>query len=336
MNENDYAVVIGVDHYPDFAPLNGAVNDAKKVHEWLLAPDGGALLKDNCKLIVSGQNNDIPIQDTIDQAFAEIIQKIGNTEGRRLYFYFSGHGMSDFDAEDIAMCLRRWSATMRRSAISCRKYRRTLQTSGRFAELVFWIDCCRIRNIRSGGMEPTFDWPRPADSASETRYFLGFATSYLNPSFEVEAGAAAGEEYEGIFTRVLLAGLKGGAAKDGQVTAQSLKEYLDVNVPRWANENNRHQTPDVSYNFLHDQLPIIGNAKKASDINVRFSFSPSRIGGIELVDKGLNPVHQSSVDDWPEAILLEPGDYEIIDLVNNESKRFKVSMVSGLEVRYEF
>ncbi|KAA3624791.1 MAG: hypothetical protein DWQ02_22625, partial [Bacteroidetes bacterium] len=38
---NDFALVIGIDDYPDFRSLNGAINDAEDFAHWLMDHDSG-------------------------------------------------------------------------------------------------------------------------------------------------------------------------------------------------------------------------------------------------------------------------------------------------------
>ena len=41
MATNDYAVVVGINHYPGLSDLKGAENDARAFQDWLVRKDGG-------------------------------------------------------------------------------------------------------------------------------------------------------------------------------------------------------------------------------------------------------------------------------------------------------
>lgn len=40
----DFGLVIGIEHYPSFRSLHGAVGDARRFHEWLCSSDGGSVV----------------------------------------------------------------------------------------------------------------------------------------------------------------------------------------------------------------------------------------------------------------------------------------------------
>ena len=53
-NEEDYGLVVGVDHYPEYRSLRGACADAKIFYTWLSDNDeGGGVPEDNRRLLLS-------------------------------------------------------------------------------------------------------------------------------------------------------------------------------------------------------------------------------------------------------------------------------------------
>jgi len=48
--------VVGVDHYPRFRSLQGAVADATRFHAWLCDADGGDLALQHSRLVLSKPN----------------------------------------------------------------------------------------------------------------------------------------------------------------------------------------------------------------------------------------------------------------------------------------
>src|SRR5215213_438392 len=104
--ENDYAVVIGLNDYPQFGsqgrPLAGAIADAQRFTDWLCDTDtGGGLPAANCKKILSVPDPLGPNKLVIDLALGSVITDARAAGGgRRLYFYFSGHGQAR-SAQDV-------------------------------------------------------------------------------------------------------------------------------------------------------------------------------------------------------------------------------------------
>jgi hypothetical protein len=99
VNPDHFALVIGIDHYPVFRCLKGAVNDALEFYKWLLEDSGGGLVEANCRKLLSPDapqcspqdyekctwaekhpctwfptgNKRKPIQDDIDDACRELL-----------------------------------------------------------------------------------------------------------------------------------------------------------------------------------------------------------------------------------------------------------------------
>ena len=98
---DDYAIVIGLNDYPQFGsqgrPLAGAIEDAERFATWLKdTKTGGGLPQDNCKEILSTPDPLAPNKLGIDLALGSLITQAKVAGGgRRLYFYFSGHGQAE-------------------------------------------------------------------------------------------------------------------------------------------------------------------------------------------------------------------------------------------------
>src|SRR5262245_35036303 len=91
----DFALVVGVDDYPRFRSLRGARRDAERFYEWVTAAGGGAVNAEHARLIRSQPEPAAPLQHQIDDALLELMEAADRQRGgRRLYFYFSGHGAS--------------------------------------------------------------------------------------------------------------------------------------------------------------------------------------------------------------------------------------------------
>ena len=60
MNEQHYALVIGIDRYPDISDLHSARKDAESFFNWLIDPNLGAVPKENIRLITTDDTETPP------------------------------------------------------------------------------------------------------------------------------------------------------------------------------------------------------------------------------------------------------------------------------------
>jgi hypothetical protein len=221
----DFGLVVGVDHYPWFRSLHGAVTDATAFHEWLCHRDGGGIEARNARLIASRPDPAAPLQDEVDENLVEIVRAadaIGG--GRRLYFHFSGHGASspDESCEDVALLLARWSRSLARLALSTDEYRGALGGMGLFDEIVVTLDCCRTATVRAVGLPPLITI-EPVSKRCPTRTFIAYATEAGRSAFETYDHGA----WQGVFTHTLLTILR---RSPSGVTAVELKRALEHEV----------------------------------------------------------------------------------------------------------
>ncbi len=225
----DYALVIGVNDYPKVRSLQGAIADARAFADWLASADGGRLPGANVRTIVSTQEPLAPIGHEINDALEDILERANKTGGRRFYFYFSGHGCVGDRASDISLCLANWSELRRRAALSSDAWLDVVVRSGAFAEVAFFLDCCRVWAARAVGLPPHIDFARPVEREEPTRVFVAYATEFQRVA--VESSRDESDGVRGNFTRALLRGLSGYAANDDNgVTAEDLKNYLERQV----------------------------------------------------------------------------------------------------------
>ena len=156
--DTDFGLVVGVDHYPRFRSLQGAVADATRFHAWLCEADGGGVAPENVRLVVSRPDPVAPLQDEMDEQLLELVTAADAIHGgRRLYFHFSGHGAGspNESGEDVALLLAKWSRNLARLALSIDEYRGALGGMGIFEEIVVSLDCCRTTAERAIGLPPT-------------------------------------------------------------------------------------------------------------------------------------------------------------------------------------
>ncbi|WP_294823242.1 caspase family protein [uncultured Flavobacterium sp.] len=255
----EYAIIIGINHYTPvnkrgLQTLGGAIPDAEKIYEWIRSETGGGVPEQNAFLIVSQDNPLNPIKHQIDEVISGITHQIleRGVAAKRLYFYFAGHGLAVEDDDDNnGLCMANWNEIDKDiAALSSSDYRKKFKTGGLFQEIVMWLDCCRQVQVlfhpQGGGVHRYGLTQNPV-------YMKALAAQYENEAFEVSGPKG---EKRGVFTEVLLEGLTGGADVDGQITAQSLTNYLYKHVPTRAQSYGYSQVPEI-YGNHHEQNPII-------------------------------------------------------------------------------
>jgi uncharacterized caspase-like protein len=260
-NELDFALVVGINDYPRYRPLAGAVSDAHKFAQWVTDQEtGGGLPQDNCKLVLSTPDPLQPEHTDIDDALDAIL-RTARSGGRRFYFYFSGHGLSRSQTNSL-LCLTEWAETRNR-ALDASDYLNCIAAAGVFQEIVFLTDCCRVRVPQARGLPCTIAMPLPKNKA-ETRFFLAYAAEVFTQAFEDRNEQG---EMQGNFTRVLLDGLSGGAADEqGGVTPVKLKEYLNRRLPQLTNFK---QKPEV-LDGLSESTRFGSALPKPTAVHIRF------------------------------------------------------------------
>ncbi|MDR6967073.1 hypothetical protein J2X31_001073 [Flavobacterium arsenatis] len=312
-NLNDYAVVVGVSHYSGLATLKGPEGDAYDFRKWLLEDDGGSILQKNCHLILSTEDLQSPIQHTIDLKFAAILKELDGKEnpGRRLYFYFSGHGLG-VEWNDTALVLPPWSETFRNYALSSSRYLKTLIESGYFEEVLVFLDCCRNRMVGVTGASPYFGNVRPEPGQCGCYGFS--ATEFDNKAFEALIQPGNGNQLDnsrtrGLFTTALLNGLKGGAEQNGEITTVTLADYLKRELPELAKKKQKMQIPTFYVESHLPELTIIA-AHPPKEIVLLINFI-THGEYIYLEDSNLEVLKEGDFTTGPWSVPVQKGLYAI-------------------------
>ena len=81
-NRDHYALVVGIDRYRSFSPLEGAVNDANHFISWLASPTGGDVPEGNITKLLSDGATFEPSFDVIVDEVASYIEQF-ESNGRR-------------------------------------------------------------------------------------------------------------------------------------------------------------------------------------------------------------------------------------------------------------
>lgn len=282
---DDRAIIVGIRDYPDqsFPPLRGPVNDAIQFYEWVTADDGGRLPKERATLIVSDYEGPEetrpevlgkpvpkeasgaePAWKRIDTAFRELRKECrGRRIGRRLYFYFSGHGLSIRRGHCGLYCAD--ATRVENTYFPCTTQVDWLIDAGAFAEILMFADCCR--NRRPTGSDLWSVQPIGGDPRKVQAVFLMAAQDGLSAKEKRLQGKT-----HGVFTWALLNALKGGAADErGRITVQKLVTYVATAMPDLLSAEER-EDPEVSTYpepVFHPPLPLpdfeIATARRKPD-----------------------------------------------------------------------
>ncbi|MBP2294999.1 caspase family protein [Azospirillum rugosum] len=327
---DDHAIVVGINRYhPDFPALQGAVNDATLFHAWLIDPLGGGLNPDHARLICSDPaaavGNLKPIRDEIEDELVKFYMKkndiayIGKPVGRRLYLYFSGHGVTPQQPsyEDCALLMANSIPLMLR-ALPGRLTYEVLRKAPLFREVVLFMDCCREV---AGAVKADTNLP-PGDPTAgpQANGLYGFAARWGAQTAERELPHPLDPKepplWQGVFTHTLLKGLTTATDEDGQITADSLKSFIrravqDLLPP----ENN--QRPEINYDDSFG--PIVFGVGRP--VEVRVSLTPPTVGFRVLNGKGLanlNPAVET-VGENRFTVKLRPAGYVFEGLAGDGS-----------------
>lgn len=340
--KNDFALIIGINDYTPpgdngLRTLGGAIGDANDFEKWILSKDGGNVPRKNCKKIISKPMPLKPIQKQIDDAYLKIDDLVSNgvRQARRFYFYFSGHGVGLMnEANEIALCLANWSEKRRHEALGVELYKKTIKQYGYFDEMIFVLDCCRNTKININPAHPSFGVPMQGPNAGKTKLFTAYATQYQDQSYEAEEENL---EMRGVFTKVLLNGLKGDASDEiGVITADGLKDYLLKQAPIEAQKRGFKQIPQIVVDSFAKDTPFISLVDfQSKNITCYINFSDTRNGDIELIDNsGVIGSYNASKNKNIQ-ISLAKGLYLLRDTVTDENYPIQV-LPSNEEIYVNF
>lgn len=320
----DYALVIGLNHYEDrsLSNLNGAIKDAEEMRKWFIDPDKGGIDENNCEIVISSENPINPRKHIIDDALESIYLKAQtNGGGRRLYFYFSGHGFSH-KMEDNTLVISDWLNPIRfNNALNSKKYMEVIQESGVFKEILFFLDCCRTRKIKCQGQGPQLGFARPDDNQPPAQNVIAFAAEYNNPAYEAQHNIDNNGIVRSYFTKALLEGL--GGAEDakndqGEVTLNRLSKYTTKRTMDIARAFNHSQKPKFLNHFDDDPVLVTYPVNETDQLITLTIISELSNFNFKIENSLLEEVSQHTYNDTPLTISLPKDIYSITNLTTND------------------
>lgn len=325
-NEEDYALVVGIDRYPALRSLEAAERDALEFVRWLKDEEGGGLPVENIKLIVSSQFNsevEVPLHRTqpdqadIDFALTEMGVGMRSRVGRRLYFFFAGHGLGpSFD--DVAMVMANASQQLLNHSIGLRDYRSYLIDAAPFDEVVFLLDCCREFSNKVIPRGPGLTQNQNQARAFSVQDFLVLAAEYGRKAFEETEGTSEGKQ--GILSTAVREGLIEGKAADaeGRITAASLRKYLLGRVPELATAAQLRQVPRIP-SAPEEMVLATVRAPDVPLTTLTITAADGLSGDLILRRGDRTIVEQRPISQTPWTIELPPNLYKIEHTESDQS-----------------
>lgn len=336
MAKDDYALVVGINAYPELTDLKGPVDDAERFADWLRTTPGVEVPEKNIHRLLTkifhppgptSYKDAHPTGSDFLVYLAGLLdsknQADGGRQGRRLYLYFSGHGFQGKDLYDIAI----YSATAIKRLglydhIGGHRYLESIRQKGWFEELVLIMDCCRDLELTKIVAEPSLPGFASAGAASK-RLYCAFGASYGQKANEspLPDGTTGG-----VFTYLLIESLNNAPADAaGRVTARQVTDHF-FNV--W------DQHP-LTKNISRPEIPggadegfvwytRVGGTVPLVDVNLVVpgateGSSVSFLTGSPLTEEKRGIVVQGAC-----SVRLPPGLYKVVLVETGRSKLLEV------------
>lgn len=200
------ALVVGIDSYPHF-PLDGCVNDAEAM---------ALLLEDNAD---GSPNFSVKLKCNV-QTKAELLKDLHSLfkegESDIALFYFSGHGTDEMAGQIVTPDFNGYDM-----GISMNDILQLANTSTSRNKIII-LDCCYSGKLGDFSAIDTSD------------AIIGKGVTILTASNRDEVAIEDKITGHGVFTELLIQGLKGGAADvSGNITPASLYSFVDQSLGVW-------------------------------------------------------------------------------------------------------
>ena len=319
MANNDYAVVVGINNYPDSSldSLEGPENDAKAFREWLMSPDGGNVPNNNIAIILSSDFPDgKPTTDDIDHVIEEkffsnndFIGDCVSKVGRRLYIFMAGHGITPRafhqSMGEVALLAANAGRLKMGHHIAGKSYSGWVINAALFEEVVLLMDCCRDRYDRAPLRNPPWDIIECSEGRN-VRLFTGFSTQWTKKANEGEIHGIV----RGYFSTAVLEGLRNATDEKGRITASSLRDFV-FNYMSELVADSEYQEPEMNFDL-----------RSAGDRGIIFrKGAETRRTPVVISFRELDPQMTT--------LVLDGDDFEVVESREQGAGDWEIQLESG-------
>lgn len=231
---NKFAVVVGVEKYASLPPADFADHDAEAVRNHLIAL---GFAPRHIKFL-HGQS---ATRSKMAAYIEDWLPKNVNSEST-VFFYYSGHGSPNAKTgQGYLVPVDGDPEYLDRTGYSLSElYKRLGNLPAKHVFVA--LDSCFSG---AGGRSVLAKGARPLVTKINLDPMSGSKIVTLAAAKGDQISGTLSEQEHGVFTYYMLKGLNGAAAKNGEVTAQSLYHYLKPKVEDAASLDNRDQVPQL-------------------------------------------------------------------------------------------
>jgi hypothetical protein len=334
--EDDWALIVGINSYPmaGVDPLEGAVHDAKEFCRCVIDPQGGDVPNNHAELLTSphpaAPGLPRPVFSEIRQFFENLIYDLQNTNGRRLYLYLSGHGISPSGQESVrnaALLMANARAPNFWDSFAGNVWAEGARSAALFREVVLIMDCCR--DVQNNATIIPHMFGNPVDDSRDCRLIEIYATGWASKARELPFPPT--NQKQGVFTHSLLEVLRSGQV-NGTLLKASVIEHLSCTLK----DVKKAQIPQLSRD--EDLASVVFNEQSdPPSTSVTIQGHPASSPAIEFWQEGANRSLPVTLDDWTYdgsvwRGTLTPGQYDL-RLPGGGGYRLKVLAGVQKEVR---
>jgi hypothetical protein len=243
-----WALLIGINHYPDTAirNLKVCVNDVQAIYNLLTA---SGYESDRMQLLLAPSSSDHPAtRSEILAALTSLAEAADESD--LLLFYFSGHGMAYDGQAYILPTDVRYSA-IADTAINLNRVKQIIQESAARAKIIILDACHSGAQIGKAPAGMTEEFMRHVFGEAE-------GIAILASCKQKQVSWEWSEKGRSVFTHYFLEGLQGEADFDqkGFVTVNDISRYVTDKVKTWSVQQSQVQTPTLQYTVAGDIILV--------------------------------------------------------------------------------
>lgn len=274
VNPRDHAIVVGIQHYLEGIPsLLGSINDCNLFCEWLVDPQGGGVDPNNITFYASIDPTDqCPFGNQVANLILDLQQQAWRNQtplGRRLYLFFSGHGVAPPNHSDDCGLVMANALPAGIRAFIGGKVATDLRRSGWFEEVVLVMDCCRevTGNVIDESVLPPFVDPAAGEKPFLHILAAGWGAATSERMLPNPLDPTKPQLQQGVLTHAFLRALKLARDEDGNVSAESLKRFIPPLVESLTGESSKEPLID----FRPSLPPIIFGKSRGLQFKVKLN-----------------------------------------------------------------